>query len=207
MQVVPVKLFMIGRSMMPSMFRSWITIILMAVSAIFAAGCTSAAAGLNTVPAVETQEYRLVSGDKIRISVPDLQGADGEYLIDQTGTVSLPLVQEVKVAGLTLREAEGAITKVILDRSILVRPTVTIQAVGLRPVYILGEVNKPGEYSFRDGLTIFSIVSMAGGYTYRANTKSVTITRSVNGRMTTGKAGENTVVMPGDQIRVVEKWF
>lgn len=192
---------------MPSMFRSWMTIILMAVSAIFAVGCTSAAAGLNTVPAVETQEYRLVSGDKIRISVPDLQGADGEYLIDQTGTVSLPLIQEVKVAGLTLREAEGAITKVILDRSILVRPTVTIQAVGLRPVYILGEVNKPGEYSFRDGLTIFSIVSMAGGYTYRANTKSVTITRSVNGRVTTGKAGENTVVMPGDQIRVVEKWF
>jgi len=192
---------------MPSMFRSWMAIVLMAVSAIFAAGCTSAAAGLNTVPAVETQEYRLVSGDKIRISVPNLQGADGEYLIDQTGTVSLPLIQEVKVAGLTLREAEGAITKIILDRSILVRPTVTIQAVGLRPVYILGEVNKPGEYSFRDGLTIFSIVSMAGGYTYRANTKSVTITRSVNGRTTTGKAGENTVVMPGDQIRVVEKWF
>lgn len=192
---------------MQTITKRWAVLFPIVALATIAGGCTSATAGLNTVPTAASQEYQLVSGDKIRISIPDLQGADGEYLVDQTGVVSLPLIKEVKLAGLTLREAEAAITQVILDRRILVRPTVTIQAIGLRPVYILGEVNRPGEYNFRDGLTIFSVVSMAGGYTYRANTKSITVTRVVNGRSTTGKANENTLVMPGDQVRVVEKWF
>ncbi|WP_428630641.1 polysaccharide biosynthesis/export family protein [Sphingopyxis sp.] len=192
---------------MHSVLKRSMSFFLMIAFATATTGCTSANAGLSVVPATESLEYPLASGDKIRISIPDLQGADGEYLVDQTGVVSLPLIKAVKVAGLTLREAEAAITQVILEQKILVRPTVTIQAIGLRPVYILGEVNRPGEYNFRDGLTIFSVVSMAGGYTYRANSKSMTIIRVVNGEATTGKADENTVVMPGDRVRIMEKWF
>ena len=128
-------------------------------------------------------------------------------MIDQSGIIALPLVDDVKIAGLTLREAERAIEQVLLDKRILVRPTVTLQALSVRPVYILGEVSKPGEYAYKEGLTVFSVISLAGGYTYRADTKSVMITRVVNGNKVTGKADENTIVMPGDQIRVVEKWF
>jgi protein involved in polysaccharide export with SLBB domain len=171
------------------------------------AGCTSPTAGLNPVPSIQSTEYTLISGDKIRVTIPDLQKVDAEFLIDQTGTISLPLVKEVKVVGLTLRGAEKAIEQALLDKRILVRPSVTIQAISLRPVYILGEVGKPGEYDFKEGLTVFAVVSQAGGYTYRADTQSVIITRNVDGKIITGKAVENTIVMPGDQIRVVEKWF
>lgn len=177
------------------------------LTAALAPGCTSATAGLNTVPMIQATEHQIEPGDKIRLAVLDLTGANGEYTIDQSGIISLPLIDDVKIAGLTLREAESAIEQVLLDKRILVRPSVTLQALSVRPVYILGEVGKPGEYTFKDGLTVFSVVSLAGGYTYRADTKSVMITRVVNGNKVTGKADENTIVMPGDQIRVVEKWF
>jgi polysaccharide export outer membrane protein len=187
--------------------KSGLMVPMLFLVALLSPGCTSATAGLSSVPTIQSTEHKIEPGDKIRITVHDLQGADGEYIIDQSGIISLPLVEDVKIAGLTLREAERAIEQVLLDRRILVRPTVTLQALSVRPVYILGEVGKPGEYAFKEGLTVFSVISLAGGYTYRADTRSVMITRMVNGQKVTGKADENTIVMPGDQIRVVEKWF
>jgi protein involved in polysaccharide export with SLBB domain len=187
--------------------KSWVALSMLLFTALLASGCTSATAGLNSVPSIQATEYRLVAGDKIHVTVPDVKEIDDDFLIDQTGTISIPLIKDVKVAGLTLRETETAIEQVFLDKRILVRPTVSVQAISLRPVYILGEVAKPGEYGFKEGLTVFSVISLAGGYTYRADTQAVMITRTVNGAKITGKANENTVVMPGDQIRVVEKWF
>jgi protein involved in polysaccharide export with SLBB domain len=187
--------------------KSWLLMPTLFLLALLAPGCTSATAGLDSVPTIQTTEHQIEPGDKIRITVLDLQGADGEFVIDQSGIISLPLIDDVKIAGLTLREAESAIEQVLLDKRILVRPSVTLQALSVRPVYILGEVGKPGEYAYKEGLTVFSIISLAGGYTYRADTRSVMITRVVNGNKVTGKADENTIVMPGDQIRVVEKWF
>lgn len=192
---------------MLSLTKSWMIPLLIAAGTLLLSGCTSPTAGLGTIPAAEHQTYRLAAGDKIRITVPDLQNTDAEFTVDQTGAVSLPIVKDVKIAGMTLREAELAIEQALITKQVLVRPSVSVQAMALRPIYILGEVNKPGEYSYRDGLTIFSLVSMAGGYTYRADTKSMTIIRTVDGRAVTGKADEQTPVLPGDQIRIVEKWF
>lgn len=192
---------------MLSLFKSWTLTLLVAVAVLATSGCASPTAGLGAIPGGEQQEYRLVAGDRIRVTVPDLQNTDTEFVVDQTGAVSLPIVKDVKISGLTLREAEAAIEQALTSKAILVQPNVSVQAVALRPIYILGEVNKPGEYSYRDGLTVFSLVSMAGGYTYRADTNAMTIIRNVNGRVVTGKANENTVVLPGDQIRIVEKWF
>ena len=188
-------------------YKSGMMLSLLMIASLFMAGCASPTSGLNSVPAIAATEYLLVPGDNIHVTIPDLKGVDTDYLIDQTGTISLPLVKDVKITGLTLRGAETAIEQVLIDKRILVRPTVSIQAVSLRPVYILGEVNKPGEYGFKEGLTIFSIVSLAGGYTYRADTHAMMVTRVINGEKITGKADENTIVMPGDQVRVIEKWF
>jgi protein involved in polysaccharide export with SLBB domain len=187
--------------------KHWMIVPVLIATALITPACTSATAGLNSVPMISASEYKLIPGDKIRIFIPDLQKIDADFLLDQSGAISLPLVKEIKITGLSLREAEKAIEQALIDKKILVRPSVTIQAISLRPIYILGEVSKPGEYEFKEGLTVFAVVSQAGGYTYRADTKSVVVTRTVNGQTVTGKADENTVVMPGDQIRVVEKWF
>ncbi|QGY81522.1 polysaccharide export protein [Sphingorhabdus lacus] len=195
-----------GEAKMLKMLKSLLVVAVLAGSSLVS-GCASSTNGLAAIPAGDLSVLRLEPGDRIKVQIPDLQGADAEYAVDQTGVIALPLVEEVKISGLTLREAEKAIEKALLDKRILVRPNVTLQAASLRPIYILGEIGKPGQYEFREGLTVFSIISLAGGYTYRADTTSMVITRTVNGRKVTGRASENTVVMPGDQIRIVEKWF
>ena len=179
----------------------------MLVAAVAITGCTSSTAGLGSLPPVQSAEYRFAPGDKIRVVVQDLKDATADYTIDQTGMISLPFIKEVKVGDKTLKEAQGAIEQAFIAQNILVRPNVSIQAIELRPIYVLGEVNKPGEYNYREGMTIFAAISLAGGYTYRADTKAMVVTRSVNGRKITAAGGENTDVLPGDQIRVVEKWF
>jgi polysaccharide export outer membrane protein len=82
-----------------------------------------------------------------------------------------------------------------------------VQAVELRPYYVMGEVNQPGEFRYREGMTVMAALSAAGGYTYRANVGKVAITRTVGGKEVTARADENTAIEPGDRIRVYERWF
>lgn len=192
---------------MTNELKIWLTAPLLFLLLSLASGCSSSTAGLELVPTSQSAEHKIEPGDKIRVTVLDLQNGDSEHVIDQTGVISLPLVEDVTIGGLTLREAEKAIEQALIDKQILVRPSVTVQALSFRPIYILGEVRTPGEYAFREGSTVFSVIALAGGYTYRADTKNVVITRVVNGNKVTGKADETTMVLPGDQIRVVEKWF
>lgn len=187
--------------------KNWLIAPILYLMLSLASACASPTAGLGSVPTIQAAAHKIEPGDKIRITVLDLQNGESEHIIDQTGVITLPLIEDVKIGGRTLREAEKAIEQALIDKRILVRPSVTVQALSFRPVYILGEVGKPGEYAYREGLTVFSVISLAGGYTYRADTRSVIITRVVDGNKVTGKADEATMVLPGDQIRVVEKWF
>lgn len=170
-------------------------------------GCTSGIGELPRLESVGSAELRLAPGDKIRIAVQDLDAMEGEYIVDETGSVSLPLVNQVQISGLTYVQVQSAIATRLVESDILKNPNVTVQPIDLRPIYIMGEVRSPGEYSFRQGLTVFAAVSMAGGYTYRAKTGEVAVTRSVGDQQTTGIATEDSPILPGDRIRVYERWF
>src|SRR3546814_9080382 len=61
----------------------------------------------------------------------------------------------------------------------LLEPKVSVQVASFRPVYVLGEVNKPGEYPYTQGLTIRGAVAKADGFTYRANEKRVFLKRYI----------------------------
>lgn len=171
-------------------------------------GCSNGLGGLDPVQAQSTiPEYRIDTADKLRVVVQEMKDLSNDYVVDETGAIALPLIKQVSVRNKTLREAEGEIEKVLADRNILVNPKVSIQPLDLRPLYILGEVNRPGEYAFRQGMTVFAAVSAAGGYTYRAKTGKVAITRTINGKPVTGTGSDDTVIMPGDRIKVMERWF
>src|SRR3546814_20942283 len=71
----------------------------------------------------------------------------------------------------------------------------------------MGEVAKPGEYPYRPGMTVLTAVSTAGGYTFRADQDSTTVTRQIEGRSITGRASESAPIQPGDTIRIRESWF
>jgi polysaccharide export outer membrane protein len=77
--------------------------------------------------------------------------------------------------------------------------------MNFRPFFILGEVEKRGQYPFVNGMTVAQAVAIAGGYTYRAAQNRITIERF--GTKGERPAGENMPVLPGDIIRVPERFF
>jgi polysaccharide export outer membrane protein len=175
--------------------------------AIALAACGSSLASLPSLPAAASGEYLVESGDTLRIAVQDLDSATAEYTVDQSGEISLPMIKEVMVRGKSYRDIENAIEAAYLQAGILTTPVVNVQPVKLRPFYVLGEVNGPGEFEYRQGMTVLAAISAAGGYTYRAAQGEVAVTRTVNGKEVTARADESTPIFPGDRIRVYERWF
>jgi polysaccharide export outer membrane protein len=148
--------------------------------------------------------YRLDSGDKLRVIVFGEHDLSGEFEVDGTGTVSLPLIGQVYARGLTLRGFEAAVEALLSD-GYLKDPRVSTEVLNYRPFYIIGEVQEGGEYPFVSGMNVLTAVALAGGYTYRANSSRVYITRESHELELPATA--DTRVLPGDVIRVPERFF
>ena len=79
--------------------------------------------------------------------------------------------------------------------------------MNFRPFYILGEVRQPGEYPYTNGLTVLNAIATAGGFTYRANDDVVLIKGADDTAEYRVKLDPTTKIMPGDTIRIVERFF
>ncbi|WP_429911169.1 polysaccharide biosynthesis/export family protein [Glycocaulis sp.] len=154
----------------------------------------------------ELVEYRLGSGDRLRVIVFGEDTLSGEYTVDGSGAVSLPLIGEVTAGGLSLREFQRAVEASLRD-GYLNDPRVSAEVMNFRPFYIMGEVRDPGEYPFTSGLTVVNAVATAGGFSYRANTRVVFIKRAGADREVQYPLTVNTPVQPGDTIRIGERFF
>jgi len=150
-------------------------------------------------------EYRLGPEDKVRVTVYGEQDFSGEFLVDSSGVLSAPFIGQIQVKGLTLREFEAAYAAKLRDAQILRDPKVSAEVIGFRPIYVLGEVKKPGQYAYVSGMTVQKAVALAEGYTYRANESSAEITRA--GRKIDVDVTAQTKVLPGDEIRIPERFF
>lgn len=151
-------------------------------------------------------EYTLGAGDKLRITVHELPDLTGEFLVSGSGLVSMPLIGEVQAGGLTVRQLADAIAAK-LTPDYLKNPRVSIEVLNFRPFDIIGEVNKPGSYPYRPGMNILNAVAMAGGFTYRANKTDLYIKRAKDPDGHEVEATQETAVLPGDIIRVKERFF
>lgn len=147
--------------------------------------------------------YHLGPGDQIRVSVVGLDSMANTYLVDDTGTIALPMIAPVQLNGKTIREAEAAIADGILANKLVISPRVSVQIVAYRPFYISGEVQHPGQYAYVPGMSVLTAVSIAGGYTFRARQRSAIVTRA----SAKAQATQDTPVLPGDIIVVPESWF
>jgi len=150
--------------------------------------------------------YELGSGDQLRITVFGQPDLTGQFEVDGTGAIAMPLIGEVPVAELTVRELEAAITARLTD-GYLRDPRVSAEVTNYRPYYILGEVNRPGEYPYTSGLTIQNAVAAAGGYTYRANQRIVHIKNLEEDRENSYELSPQLQVQPGDTVRIGERLF
>jgi protein involved in polysaccharide export with SLBB domain len=155
---------------------------------------------------VDAATYRLGAGDKLHIITFDEPQLTGDFFVGSDGMVSLPWIGGVPAKGRTENELRADIEARLKDGYIL-NPAVSLQVMAFRPFYILGEVNKPGQYPYTDGLTVMSAVATAGGFTYRANTGKVFIKHPGDAVEVKLPISASTVVRAGDTIRIGERYF
>ena len=159
--------------------------------------------------AQETQSapYLLSPGDDIRVIVAREDDLSVSRRIAADGAVSLPLVGDVTVAGLTPDAAAAAIESRLRD-GYLRAPRVAVALASFRPVYLLGGINNPGEYQYREGLTVLQAVAMGGGFA-RSNGREHTahITRRAGALETTQVFPiDGTLLLPGDVLTIQTRW-
>ena len=131
-----------------------------------------------TASAATTPDYRLVSGDKLRIEVYKDAQLSQSLQIRPDGKITLPLVGDVPAAGRTSVELRDAIAKSLQE--FMTDPTVTVIVTETTPqvIYVTGEVTKPGSYSIVNGqMSIIQAIAMAGGLTEFANKKDIRVLR------------------------------
>lgn len=154
---------------------------------------------------VAGEAYRLGSGDKLRITVYNEEEISGEYEVDASGNVSLKLVGAIPAVGRTLPDLVAIIEAKLRD-GYLLNPRVAIDVLNYRPFYVLGEVNTPGSYPYVAGITVLKAIALAGGYTFRARTKGIELIRA-NDPEKPIIVDQNTLLLPGDIIRIKERFF
>ncbi|HEY2033029.1 MAG TPA: polysaccharide biosynthesis/export family protein [Rhizomicrobium sp.] len=152
------------------------------------------------------QDYHLANGDKVHISVFGESNLSGDYVIAPDGNITLPLAGQVAAAGQTIPQLQKSVVTT-LSHGYVQNPNVTISGIDLRPFYILGEVNKPGRYSYEPNLTVMAAVATASGFTYRADQADVFIRHARDASEKQYDLTSTLSVQPGDTIRISERYF
>lgn len=165
--------------------------------------CGNGGGDAQPLAATTPVTYHLGAGDELRITVFGLDAMNNTYRIDDSGAIALPMLDPIPVAGKTVREVEAAIADKIHERQLVLDPKVSAQIQTYRPFFIAGEVQHPGQYPYVSGMSVMTAVSIAGGFTFRANTHHMLVTRASK----KGRATQDTPVLPGDQILIRESWF
>lgn len=153
------------------------------------------------VPAPGNGDYRLGTADKIRVIVYGETDLGGEFQVDATGNVRLPLVGQVKAGGMTAHELEQNIATALAN-GYLNDPKVAVEVLTYRPFYIIGQVLKPGEYPYAVGMSASSAVALAGGFTTKAIESSIYVRHQGETQEHRVALNEGVAVQPGDVLRV-----
>jgi polysaccharide export outer membrane protein len=157
-------------------------------------------------PAPSPSSYVLEAGDKIKLTVYDEDELSGQYTVSPSGMISIPLAGDVPVGGASLAAAQETVRHA-LQPKYLKDARVSIELLTLRPFFILGEVEKPGQYTYATGLTALDAVATAGGFTYRANTHKVMIKHASEDEEKAYRLTASIPIMAGDTIRILERHF
>jgi protein involved in polysaccharide export with SLBB domain len=164
-------------------------------------------------------DYVLVVGDVVQLNIfrePDLTT---QATIARDGSVQLPLIREVQLAGLTIREARELL-RGLYDQQFLVDPQVFLNVMKYaeRKFTIMGQVARPGSYELQGGerIGLLEAIGLAGGFTRIANRGRVVIQRREGEEVTALRANAKRMadgkeppleIQPGDVITVPESWF
>jgi len=142
--------------------------------------------GSFTVKAAQEsgKDYTIAANDILEVTVYGEEDLSTTARVAQDGTISYPLLGNIKVSGFTVRQLEQQITK-LLAEDYLVNPQVKVFVKQYANINVLGEVKSPGAYQMRERLTLTEAIALTGGFNNTANTADVKIIRSTGDKKET----------------------
>jgi len=174
----------------------------------------AAAPPSNGPPPVATNEcrqgrgsYRLGAGDKIRVVVLQDSEFSGDYEVNGMGAISVRVLGPIQVVGMSIQELEDMLRQRYREGGYLIAPRLSVELVASRPFYVVGEVSRPGQFPYVNCLHVIQAVAIAGGFTRRASKSGLTIKRYFATTAEEQYVTEDTLVEPGDVLRIPERYF
>jgi polysaccharide export outer membrane protein len=175
-------------------------------AALFLTACTPGA-DLPDMPPYAQNGYRLGGGDQVRVITFGVDQLSGQFRVDDQGNIAMPLVGDVHAAGSTPADLAALLTGKLRRQKFVRDPSVSVEVLSYRPIFVLGEVSRPGQYPFSPGMTMLTAVAVAGGFTYRAVEAYASDVRTIDGHAVTGKVMPSSFLAPGDVVKVYERHF
>lgn len=169
-------------------------------------GC-AAGGNLSPLPDEADSAYHLGPGDEVRVITVGEDSLSGDFHVSDAGNIALPMLGAVSATGKTTTQLSDSIATEAKTHSILNDPSISVEVTNYRPIFVLGEVAKPGQYPYQPGMTVLSAVSVAGGFTYRAVEDYASIVRNDGKTSTEGKVKRQSFVKPGDVLTIYERHF
>jgi polysaccharide export outer membrane protein len=170
------------------------------------AGCAPGT-DLPPLPAYTSNGYVLGGGDQLRIITFGEDQLTGEFTVDDQGKIAVPLLGPVQAAGSTPEELSKKIAHDLNKTGVMRDASVVVQVLAYRPIFVLGEVAKPGQYPYQPGMTMLTAAAVAGGFTYRAVQDYADDIRSQNGQAVEGMVMPDSFLAPGDVVKVYQRRF
>lgn len=131
----------------------------------------------------------------------------GEFRVSDSGMIALPLLGAVHAADLTPDGLASHVSGALIKGKLYTAPSVSVEITGYRPIFVLGEVSKPGQYPYQPGMTVVTAAAVAGGFTYRAIVDYASVVRTHDNIAIEGKASRQSFIQPGDVITIFERKF
>lgn len=169
---------------------------------------------------IKKADYRIGSADLLEFTVYQQAELDRRLRVSQNGTISFPLIGAVRVGGLTVNEAEAAISAKLQEFLVNPQITIFIKEYGNKKVFILGEVKSPGSFELptESKLTVLEAISLAGGFTPIAAPDRTKVIRNLEGRSESytvevsaitkhGEKHKDISLEPNDVVYVPQSFF
>ena len=195
--------------------------------ALLASGCAGIGVQIGSpepaaapAPAPAVSKQAAAEEAAIQAALQRVQSKKGPYAVSPEGTITMPLIGEVKVGGLSVAEAEQAILAKLKRYVVEPHVSVFIREYGNKQVYVLGEVQKPGSYALptEARLTVIEAVTLAGGFTQFASQDRTRVIRTAGGKSENiivevtavtkrGDKSKDVQLEPNDVVFVPESFF
>lgn len=162
---------------------------------------------------VSPSGYVVGDSDVLHVNVWKEPEVSQTVVVRTDGNISLPLINEVRVSGLTPLQIQELIAEKLKNFLNNPQVTVTVAEIHSKRAFITGEVSRPGTYSLNADTTVLQLIAQAGGFTPFAKKDGIVVLRTDNGKqerlkfkykeVVQGKKTEQNIALhPGDTVVV-----